>query len=321
MKGFIKVFLASFVGFTLLFSAIFIGADKFVFNKEIGVAGDLSSNDGGENIKNKDLDQYLKDKKRLNILLIGTDGGRSDTMMVMSMGLSDKSIRLLSVPRDTYYHVDGFDAYDQRKLNAVYGHSKDKGGAKGVRSAVANITQLDIPYYVEVNYDAVKDIVNLVGGVEYDIPFDMNYDDAYAKPPLHIHLKKGVQVLDGDKAIQFLRWRKNNGSEGTGDIDRTKRQQDFMMAAAKKAFGLKLPMVIKAAYENVETNFAVQEMLYLGSKMIGTDLSKLEKHTLPGDVGMKKGYSYLLPDEAAIKALMPKFENVDEPSSETAQKK
>ncbi len=321
MKGFIKAFLASFIGFTLLFSAIFIGADKFVFNKEIGEAVDQASSNDGENVKSKDLDQYLKDKKRLNVLLIGTDGGRSDTMMVLSLGLSDKSIRLLSVPRDTYYHVEGYNAYDQRKLNAVYGHGSEKGGAKGVRSAVSNITQLDIPYYVEVNYDAVMEIVDLVGGVEYDVPFNMNYDDPYAKPPLHIHLKKGVQVLDGDKAIQFLRWRKNNGSEGTGDIDRTKRQQDFMMAAAKKAFGLKLPMVIKAAYENVETNLAVQEMLYLGSKMLGTDLSKIEKHTLPGDLGMKKGYSYLLPDEAAIKALMPRFETVDEPASPTAQKK
>lgn len=313
MKGFIKAFLASFVGFTLLFSAVFIGADKFLFNQDSKAVGDASGSVDNENVKNKDLDRYLKDKKRLNLLLIGADGGRSDTMMVMSMGLSDKSIRLLSVPRDTYYHVEGYDHYDQRKLNAVYGHHEDKGGSKGVQKAVSELTQLSIPYYVEVNYDAVMEIVDLVGGVAYDVPFDMNYDDPYAKPPLHIHLKKGPQVLDGEKAIQFLRWRKNNGSEGTGDIDRTKRQQDFMMAAAKKAFGLKLPMVIKAAYENVETNLTVQDMLYLGSKMIGTDLGKIEKHTLPGEVGMKKGYSYVLPDEAGIKALQPLFENVDVP--------
>jgi LCP family protein required for cell wall assembly len=316
MKGFLKAFLASFIGFTVLFSAVFIGADHFIFNGKSDGGSSQANAGEGENIKSEDLDQYIKDKKRLNILLIGADGGRSDTMMVMSVGLSDKSIRLLSVPRDTYYHLEGYDAYDQRKLNAVYGHGEEKGGAKGVNKAVADITHLSIPYYVEVNYDAVMEIVDLVGGVEYDVPFDMNYDDPYAKPPLHIHLKKGQQVLDGEKAIQFLRWRKNNGTEGTGDIDRMKRQQDFMMAAARKAFGLKLPKVIKAAYENVNTNLGVQEMLFIGTKMLGTDLSKIEKHTLPGKLDMKKGYSYLVPDDEAIKTLMLTFDKIDEKVAE-----
>ena len=312
MKGFLKIYIVSFIGFMILFSAVFIGADRFIFNKE----GDLLADGGnGEQSveKSKAIDSYIKENKRLNILLLGADGGRSDTLMVMSVDLASKNIKMLSVPRDTYYHLEGYNDYAQRKINAVYGHGKGNGGAEGARKAVANLTGLEIPYYVEVNYEGVQEIVDLIGGVEFEVPVDMNYDDPTAKPPLHIHLKKGLQVLDGDKAMQFLRWRKNNGSEGTGDIDRIKRQQDFMVAAAKKAFGLKLLMVIKAASENLETNFSTQEMIYMGSKMIGIDLSGIEKATLPGNVGMKHGYSYLLPDEEKIKMLKETYTTVKPP--------
>lgn len=318
MKGFLKVFLASFVGFTVLFSGVFIGVDHFLLSDRSQAGGDGEAAADGEVVENADLGAYAKSGERLNLLLIGADGGRSDTMMVMSIGLKGKNIKLLSIPRDTYYHLEGYDAYDQRKLNAVYGHGEEKGGAKGVKSAVEDITKLKIPYYVEVNYDAVMEIVDLVGGVEFEVPFDMDYDDPYAKPPLHIHLKKGVQVLDGPKAMQFLRWRKNNGSEGTGDMDRMKRQQDFMTAAAKKAFGLKLPKVIKAAYENVNTNLSVSDMVYLGSKMVGTDLGAIEKQTLPGNLDMKNGYSYVVPDAAAIEALIQVF---DQPETDSETKK
>ncbi len=312
MKGFLKIFIASFIGFMILFSAIFIGADRFFFNKE---GNPLTNGGSGEQTveKSKAIDSYIKENKRLNILLLGADGGRSDTLMVMSVDLASKNIKMLSVPRDTYYHLEGYNDYAQRKINAVYGHGKGNGGAEGARKAVADLTGLEVPYYVEVNYEGVQEIVDLIGGVEFEVPVDMNYDDPTAKPPLHIHLKKGLQLLDGEKAMQFLRWRKNNGSEGTGDIDRIKRQQDFMVAAAKKAFGLKLLMVIKAASENLETNFSTQEMIYMGSKMIGTDLSSIEKATLPGDVGMKHGYSYLLPDEEKIKALKELFTTVKPP--------
>lgn len=311
MKHFLKIYIVSFIGFMILFSAVFIGADRLIFNKDSNPL--FSSGSGEQSVeKSANIDSYIKDKKRLNILLLGADGGRSDTMMVLSIDLASQNMKMLSIPRDTYYHIEGYDNFAQRKINAVYGHGKGKGGAEGVRKAIEELTQLDIPYYVEVNYDGVKEIVDLIDGVEFEVPADMNYDDPTAKPPLHIHLKKGLQVLDGDKAMQFLRWRKNNGSEGTGDLDRIKRQQAFMVAAAKKAFGLKILMVMKAASENLETDLSTQEMIYLASKMMGADLEAIEKVTLPGDVGMKHGYSYLLPNEEKIKALHDLFTKVEE---------
>lgn len=309
MKSFLKTFITAFLGFTVVFSGAFIALDRFVFNEDAADSPYEVTEDGAGN--SKSLDQYLKGGNRLNVLLLGADGGRSDTMMIMSLGLVNKDIKLLSIPRDTYYHLEGYDDNAQRKLNAIYGHGKDKGGAKGVKTAIEDLTKLEIPYYVEVNYDAVIEIVDLIGGVEFDVPFDMDYDDPYADPPLKIHLKKGLQVLDGQKSMQLIRWRKNNGSEGTGDIDRIKRQQDFMTAAVKKAFGLKLPMVIKAAYDNINTNLSAKEMVYLGTKMLGVDLSTIEKNTLPGNVDMKNGYSYMMPDEAAIQILMETYKKIE----------
>lgn len=309
MKGFLKTFIISFAGFMVVFSGLFIGIDYLTKDqiKEDGKGSYVVSEDPASG----DLDAYEKEGKRLNLLLLGADGGRSDTLMVLSLDLKSKGIKILSVPRDTYYHVEGYNQMAQRKINAVYGHGGDKGGAEGARKAVETLTKMEIPYYVEVDYNAVMEIVDLLGGIEYDVPFDMDYDDPYAKPPLHIHLKKGPQKMDGQKAMQFLRWRKNNGSEGTGDIDRIKRQQDFMTAAAKKAFGLKLPMVIKTAYDNMKTNFSTGELIYLGTKMAGTDLAKLEKYTLPGEVGSKNGTSFLMPNEAEISALVTEFLKID----------
>lgn len=310
MKGFIKPFLISFVGFSVLFSGGFIAYD--LYNSSQVDKGTFSEETGESGKTSKAMDQLIKEGKRINVLLLGADGGRSDTMMLLSFDMKNKSAKVLSIPRDTYYYTKGYEKLDQRKINSAYGRKGDKGGAKGVKAAIEDLTKIEIPYYVEVDYEAVKAIVDILGGVDFEVPFDMDYDDNYSKPPLHIHLKKGLQTLDGDKAMQFLRWRKNNGSEGTGDIDRIKRQQAFITAAAKKAFGLKLPMVIKTAYDHMETNLNTGEMLYIGTQLLGTDLGQMEKTTLPGEVGSKQGVSYVMPDEAGIAAIKDSFTNIPE---------
>lgn len=310
MKGFLKPFLISFISFSVVFSGGFIAYD--LYNSTQAQKGSFSDEAPEEGKRSKAMDQLIKDGKRINLLLLGADGGRSDTMMLLSFDMKNKGVKVLSIPRDTYYYTPGYEHLDQRKINSVYGRKGDKGGALGVKTAIEDLTGLEVPYFVEVDYDAVKAIVDILGGVEFEVPFAMDYDDPYSKPPLHIHLKAGLQTLDGEKAMQFLRWRKNNGSEGTGDIDRIKRQQAFITAAAKKAFGLKLPMVIKTAYEHMETNLNTGEMLYIGTQLLGTDLGQMEKTTLPGEVGSKQGVSYLLPDEAGIAALKEPFTNVQE---------
>ncbi len=122
----------------------------------------------------------------------------------------------------------------QKKLNAVYGF-KDGGGNEGVRQAVEEILGIDIPYVIAVDYDAVKAVVDLVDGVEVDVPFAMNYDDPYADPPLHIHLDAGVQTLTGDDAIGFIRFRKSNdGRISDGDVGRIERPEEVSDCCSRK---------------------------------------------------------------------------------------
>lgn len=320
MKAFFRSFILTFVIGTVALSGVFIGIAKLSETLSGGTAKnpDGTSVAEGDSSKNIKLDQYIKDKKRLNILVLGTDGARSDTMMMVSMGLHNQTVKVLSIPRDTYHPLKNIKPTDPKKINGIYGYNDERGGSEGVRKEIEKFLNVEIPFVIEADYNAVKEIVDVLGGVEYDVPFNMNYDDNYSEPPLHIHLKKGPQVLDGEKALQFLRWRKNNGEEGLGDMERIKRQQAFITASAKKAVSLKLPMVIKTAFENVKTNMTVQEMLYTGTQMMGTDFNAIEKTTLPGSVGMKKGVSFFFADEEAIKETL-KLMMTDPPVPQTSQ--
>ncbi|MBN2899770.1 MAG: LCP family protein [Clostridia bacterium] len=218
---------------------------------------------------------------QVNVLLYGLEGTRSDTMMLVMMDAKANTVNVISIPRDTYYPVEGKNGLGQKKLNAVYGF-KNIGGSEGLVQAVENITGAEIDRFVEVRYDAVKAIVDSMGGVVVDVPFDMNYDDPYAAPPLHIHLTAGVQKLKGDDAIGFLRFRKSNdGKIQGGDVNRIERQQAFVESASKKALSWRLPMVLKAAFSSVETDFGKGEALMMGLGMLGTSGEDIKVYTLP----------------------------------------
>lgn len=300
MKYYLKVFLISFVAF-----AVVIGGGIFAFS-QFGIinTGEKASDAQGDSQKSSDNPQAsdeiaakFKSGDRLNILVLGTDGGRSDTLMVFSYDPKNKLADIVSVPRDTYNHIEGKDGAAQRKINAVYGFKGEEGGPQGLKTEISKILGVPISYYVELDYDAVAKIVDTVGGVEVEIPFDLDYDDKYAKPELHIHLKEGTQTLDGQKALQYLRWRKNNGGKHSmGDLERVKRQQAFVVKAIKQAVGIKLPFVIKDVFSYLKTDMNVGDMLYVGTQGLGFDFKKLKTHTIPGEADMKYGASYYIHD-------------------------
>jgi LCP family protein required for cell wall assembly len=249
------------------------------------------------------LDQAIESSKRVNILLIGTDGGRADTIMLLSFDPAGKYLDLISVPRDTYNEVPGYDRLDQKKINAVIGLNNNNGGPEGLTVQVSKLLQVPIPYYVRVDYNAVMDVVDTLGGVKVTVPFDMDYDDEMAKPPLHIHLTKGPQVLDGNQAMQYIRWRKNNGSEGLGDLNRISRQQSFMKSAIKKSLSFKLPSVVKTAMQYVDTNMPLDQALYYASEAVGMNTEDIISGQIPGEVKTKK-LSYYFHDPVLTEILM-----------------
>lgn len=276
------------------------------------------------------LAKMTKKSNRINVLMMGNDGGRSDTMMMVSYDPDLKLVDIVSVPRDTYHEMPG---RSPMKINAVFGLKGDSGGPASTAKEVGKLLGVPIDYYVSVNYEAVREIVDIIGGVEVDIPRRMKYDDPYSDPPLHIDLMAGKQVLNGDKAMQFLRWRKNNDGSGgaEGDLGRIERQQTFVKTAIKKSLGLKLPMIIPTAFKYVKTDMPVSEMIKQGSSMIGMDTTKVRSYRIPGEARMVGGASYYLHypkateevmlaiynrtgDEVAVEGTLTKMEDVVDPS-------
>lgn len=231
--------------------------------------------------KKTELETLIETSQRVNVLAFGTDGGRADTIMLLSYDPEKQVADIISIPRDTEHIVEGFDALGQNKINAVYGF-KDVGGSKGMKFYLQKFLNVPIDYYVKVNYSGVEDIIDTVGGIQVNVPFRMKYDDPWATPPLHIDLQPGKQVLDGDKSVQYLRWRKNNDEYGQGDLPRIQRQQEFVEKFIDKAFGLRLPNVIKKSLKYVRTDMTLDKMLYFASSAKNFNLHDIKTYQIPG---------------------------------------
>ncbi len=310
MQSYCKIFAAAFLCFTLMISTgvyAYIQSEpgSVVEGETVGkTAANLLKPEAITAADRLDLDSMTKKSKRLNVLLMGSDGGRSDTMMLVSFDPTKKLLDIVSVPRDTYNQLPGHDSPGAEKINAVYGFKGAEGGAAGVARQIEKLLDVPVHYYVNVDYGGVREVVDILGGIEVDIPHRMLYDDPYADPPLHINLQPGRQVLSGDKAIQFLRWRKNNDGEQQGDLQRIERQHAFVKTAMKKAMSLKLPQVIKASFKHLKTDMPVDKMLYYGVAAVGMDMGKMQSAMIPGEAQMIGSLSYYVHDPDATEAMM-----------------
>lgn len=308
MKQFFKIFIFSLVIFSLVTSAGIITYVKYFSPEEIAESdqnGENNENDEEETDKEFEtpLEKAMHESNRINMLLVGLEGPRSDTIILASYDRKTKEANLISIPRDTYYYRDGYYKYsDVQKINAVYGMEKE--GIKALMKAVGNLTGLNIDNYATIDYDGVRAAVDAIGGVEFDVPFHMRYSDPYDKPPLDINVPGGKQLIKGDKAMELLRFRKTNypGYQGypNGDLGRVQTQQKFIKAAVKKSLSLKLPSVISAVYPYIETDLTLTEMLGLGKDAIGFSIDNLETMTLPGTDKMLGGVSFFLADGEEI---------------------
>lgn len=222
-------------------------------------------------------DPEFTNANRVNILLLGTTREKlSDTMMLASYDQDTKEVDIISVPRDTYHEREGFSEPDTKKINAAFG-----GDPVSAAQAVHEVLQgIPINYYAVIDYDGVANIVDAIGGVEIDVPMDMNYEKHSEDPPLIIHLKKGRQLLDGKDAVGFIRYRKGyiNGDEG-----RVHAQQEFVKEAIKQSLGLNLPSVGKAVIENVDSDITPRVALSLANGITNKDDTAIKSYTLPGN--------------------------------------
>ncbi len=240
----------------------------------------------------KFLDKISNDK--VNVLLMGLDKDRTraDVIMVVSVNPDDNTVKVLSIPRDTRVQYSS-TRYD--KINHAMGY---KNPEETIIRLVKQVTGMPIHYYCEVDFMGFRNVIDILGGVEYDVPINMHYDDP--AQDLHIHVNKGLQVLDGKAAEGVVRFR---NTYANGDYDRINLQQDFLreMFAQKlqAKYITKAPAIINEIYDHVKTNFSVADATkYLGmlKKMTPDSLST---HTLPGQSQYISGVSYFVysPDE------------------------
>lgn len=308
MRFYIKVFAAAVLCFSLM-----IGTGLYAYIQSESSGVEKPSAKAADEVRREavitdedrlSLVTMTRKSTRINILLMGSDGGRSDTMMLVSLEPRQKLVDVVSVPRDTYHKTPGANGPGAEKINAVYGLSGGMGGPEGVVRQIEKLLAVPIHHYVNVDYDGVREVVDILGGVEVDVPQRMLYDDPYADPPLHIDLQPGEQLLDGDRAIQFLRWRKNNDGEQQGDLQRIQRQQAFIQTAVSKAMGLRLPQVIRASFRHLKTDLGADAMLRFGTAMAGMDMENLNTAMIPGAPEIRDGLSYFVHDPAGTEALM-----------------
>ncbi|MBQ2763600.1 MAG: LCP family protein [Firmicutes bacterium] len=250
---------------------------------------------------------------QLTVLLMGSDRregeetSRSDTLMVAFVDLYEKEIRLLSMPRDTYVTIPGTG--EKTKLNHAYFY----GGVDLAKQTLLENFGIDCEYYMDVDFQGFIDIVDTLGGVTVNVPKKMYY------PAEGIDLEPGIQKLDGDKALQFCRFR----SDPKGDLGRIERQQAFLVALKESMFSagslFKIPELCTAVSENVKTDFTGTQILQIALAFKdGVDFQTYQPDNIPEYLD---GISYVFitdNGQALIDALVafaPIPENINAPSN------
>ncbi len=247
---------------------------------------------------------------KFNVLILGVDkeGVRADTIMLFSVDNVNKTTKVLSIPRDTKITLN---TGKTMKINACLGF---KSREKFMIETVKTITKMPVHYYCEVNFEGFIEIIDILGGVDYNVPFDMNYDDPVQN--LHIHLKAGMQHLDGQAAHDFVRFRHNNKGEGEyapgeyakGDIGRIDAQQKFLKELFRQKmqpqYLLKAPALINAAYDDVKTNFTIASALDFVTILKSAESTNLESFVLPGEGRYIGNVSYYVYSPSETKELV-----------------
>jgi LCP family protein required for cell wall assembly len=216
------------------------------------------------------------------ILLSGEDDGNggSDTNILVGFDTEGKSVTCVSIPRDSGMYIKGRVA----KINSAY----NRGGVQLLASSISDALGVPIDYTVKINLKGFAKLVDAIGGVDFDIPINMNYDDPYQN--LHIHFKKGPHHLNGKEALEVVRFRHNNkgmgGGYGTEDLGRIGTQQAFLKAVAKKTLTLsnvgKISEFSRIFHDSVDTDLSMNYLAWFGTKVISIGTDNIHFTTLPG---------------------------------------
>lgn len=246
-----------------------------------------------------------------SILICGTDeeGYRTDTMMLLYLNAGENAVNLISLPRDTLTYTT---AGNYAKLNSAFGRNDGANdpeqGMDELLGYVADIVGYRPDGYVLVSLDVFVDMVDLMGGVEFDVPQDMYYADA--QQDLLIDLKAGLQTLNGEQAMGLVRFRKGYANQ---DLGRVEVQREFISACMDQWLTLgnltKLPQALSLLLDSTTTDLTRGNLLWIAWTAWRAGLDNVHSETLPGYADMIDGASYYVLDREGVAQLINDYAN------------
>jgi len=287
---------SSYVKYILILVVVFILS---------GMVGAFFANalvDNKPDYNEDDKKGMLVANDKSTVMIMGVDEraddvGRSDTLMIATLDPDKNQAALLSVPRDTRVKIKGH-GFD--KINAAYAY----GGRKLTQETIESLLNTHIDHYIKINVHGFTKIIDALGGIDIDVEKRMYYEDPWDDDGgLYIDLQPGMQHMDGKTAITYVRYR-----DEEGDIGRIKRQQNFMKAVMDKLVSPtiipKLPAIVSAVSDSVETDMSVSEILsFLGTLQDAKD-NGLKSEMLPGKPVYIEGISYWVPDISKTRQIL-----------------
>ncbi|MBQ3405070.1 MAG: LCP family protein [Oscillospiraceae bacterium] len=219
-----------------------------------------------------------RDPDKYTFVVFGMDNGNgnTDTIMVATYDAGDGSLNIVSVPRDTMVNVP----WQTKKVNSIYANT---GGAEGFVKGLSDLLGYEVDFYVKIDLDAFVTLIDAIGGVYYDVPVNMNYEDPTQK--LYIHINKGYQLLNGEDAMKVIRFRRY----GNGDIGRINTQQDFLKTAAQQILenkkSINVSTYVNVFLNDVETDLTYGNLVWFGEQFLKMNKENINFYTLPGNYG------------------------------------
>ena len=248
--------------------------------------------------------EKIKNLPDFYCLLLGKSEAMTDTIMVAKYSPSTGNAALLSIPRDSFVGSNPNTATASDKINSKYQISPQR-----TIDAVNELTGLNLKYYITVDTKALRDLVNAIGGVYFDVPIKMDYDDS--SQDLYIHLEPGYQLLDGQKAEWLVRFRHNNNGTsysyeyGDNDLGRMRTQREFLMAVAKQTLKLenitKINDIMNVIEQEVETNIDFDTMMEYAPALLNINADNIQTNMLPGTPQYCNGVAVYLVDKDEAK--------------------
>ena len=234
----------------------------------------------------------------------------TDTIMLCAYFPQEQKVSILSIPRDTFIGDDKDNTTSYDKINALYQKSPEN-----TLEAVRKLTGVDVRNYVVINNNALEKVIDAVGGIYFDVPIDMWYDDP--TQDLHIYINKGYQLLNGENAVKVLRFRHNNDMStypkeyGEQDLGRMRTQREFIKAAANQILSsnniLKLNEILEIVFDNIQTNLSISELIKYIPSATEFNVENMKTEALPGVADYLGALSFFIVDENQSEQMITSF--------------